>query len=321
MSIDKGRPVRLWVLAACAAAALGLPLSAAAQPYSRIVVFGDSLSDPGNAFALLGTVNTPPNYYLDPFLIPNAPYARGGHHFQNGATWVEQLAQPVGLAGSVQPAFQLASPGATNFAVGGARARNVATGVNVPAQVQAFLQQSGGAAPSDALYVIAVGGNDVRDALVAFGQGEDGGAIVQAALTSIGQQVVTLHAAGARRFLIWNAPDIGRTPAVRSAGMNVAQFATQIAQFYNATLAGVLTQLSALPSVEIVAFDTFGLINEIVTDPSSFGFANVTSPCLVPSDAPFVCQRPDDFLFWDGIHPTKATHAIIASRVASLLSW
>ena len=65
---------------------------AAAAPFGRIVAFGTSLSDSGNAFALRGGANTPPDYLLDPLLVPNAPYARGGHHFSNGATWVEQLA-------------------------------------------------------------------------------------------------------------------------------------------------------------------------------------------------------------------------------------
>src|SRR5437773_11819355 len=55
---------------------------------SRIVVFGDSLTDPGNAFVITHQVSVPPYQ-----LIPDFPYARGGHHFSNGKTWVEQLAR------------------------------------------------------------------------------------------------------------------------------------------------------------------------------------------------------------------------------------
>ena len=54
--------------------------------YSSLVVFGTSLSDSGNAFALRGGTNTPPDYNLNPLLIPSAPYMRGGHHFSNGPT-------------------------------------------------------------------------------------------------------------------------------------------------------------------------------------------------------------------------------------------
>src|SRR6266567_4301333 len=69
-----------------------------------------------------GTSDPPPYDTLDLFLVPRAPYARGGHHFSNGATWVEQFASPLGLTENVRPAFQGSSVKATNYAVGGARA-------------------------------------------------------------------------------------------------------------------------------------------------------------------------------------------------------
>src|SRR5689334_20174526 len=107
-------PALAGALTACALLLMAAPL-AAQTPYDGIVVFGTSLSDPGNAFALRGGTNTPPDYLVDPLLVPSAPYARGGHHFSNGATWVEQYARSLGLAGSVRPAFRSASPKATNY--------------------------------------------------------------------------------------------------------------------------------------------------------------------------------------------------------------
>src|SRR5688572_14296454 len=77
---------------------------------SSIVVFGDSISDTGNAFAVTGEPGVPPDFGLDAFLLPSTAYARGGHHLTNGATWVEQLARPLGLARSVQPALRSSSP-------------------------------------------------------------------------------------------------------------------------------------------------------------------------------------------------------------------
>ena len=40
---------------------------------------------------------------------------------------------------------------------------------------------------------------------------------------------------------------------------------------------------------------------------------------LTPDDPPFVCLNPDEYLFRDSFHPTRATHAIIAEQVAALL--
>src|SRR3954467_4049420 len=104
-----------WIFASLLACALLASGSAGAQqPFERIVVFGDSLSDPGNAFALGAGQSTPPDWGVDALLVPAAPYAIGGHHFSNGPSWVEQLARPVGLAQSVRPA--LAGGPATNYA-------------------------------------------------------------------------------------------------------------------------------------------------------------------------------------------------------------
>ncbi len=195
-----------WPLVACLAMVVAIPGWAAAQSaFSGIVVFGTSLSDPGNAFALVGDANTPHDFDLNPLLIPSAPYAEGGHHFSNGATWIEQYARSVGLAGSVRPALSAESGGATNFAVGAARAYNDGINFNLTRQVDTFMQRSGGVAPAQALYVIEMGSNDIRDAFALYAGGGNGGPILGAALGSIAANIQRLYLAGARNFLVWAA--------------------------------------------------------------------------------------------------------------------
>jgi phospholipase/lecithinase/hemolysin len=289
-------------------------------PFSRIVAFGTSLSDSGNAFALRGGTNTPPDYLLDPLLVPSAPYARGGHHFSDGATWIEQFARSTGLSGSAGPALRSAGT-ATNYAVGAARAHEDGVNFNLSAQVDAFLQDIGGAAPSDALYTIEMGGNDIRDALVAYPSGS--GAILQAANIAIANNILSLYAAGARNFIVWRAPNVGLTPAIRMldrVSPGAMQLTTGLTMAFNGGLDGVVKQLSPLPGIRIVRLDAFGLLNDIVADPAAFGLTDVTSACVTPNVPPFTCQEPDEFLFWDGIHPTRAVHAIIAQEAASALS-
>lgn len=310
------------ILAAGLALILAAPLAARAQgPSHRIVVFGTSLSDPGNAFALLGATNTPPDYSVDPFLVPDRPYARGGQHFSNGATWIEQYAGPRGLSASVQPAFRDAGAKASNFAVGGARAREVADNLHLSLQVAVFLQQVGGAAPSDALYVIEMGGNDLRDALLA---GQAGGpAIIQDAITSIAANIGTLYVAGARRFLVWNAPDLGLTPAIRAFDVlfpGTAAAATDASQLFNDHLDFALGMLNNdLPGIQFVRLDVFQKLHALVDAPEDFGLTEVAAACITPSAPPFACKNPDEHLFWDGIHPTRAVHAILAHQAAAAL--
>ena len=63
-------------LVVCFALVLAAPGWAAAQSrFSGLVVFGTSLSDPGNAFALTGEAGKPPDFNLNPLLIPSTPYA------------------------------------------------------------------------------------------------------------------------------------------------------------------------------------------------------------------------------------------------------
>jgi len=314
-------------LVAAAAFALWMPDVSAIEraPYSGIVVFGTSLSDSGNAFTLRGGTNTPPDYLVDPLLIPSAPYARGGHHFSNGATWIEQFARSLGLAGSVRPAFASSSPEATNYAVGAARAYDDGINVNLADQVNAFLADVNAGAPSDALYVIEMGSNDIRDAIVAFQTGGPGAAqaILQQALQSIAVNIQTLHAAGARQFLVWIPPNVALTPALQSlARVNpaVTQLATGLTLAFNSGLKAALAGLSQLPGITITQLDAYTLLNTIAAAPAAYGLTDVTTACLTPNVPPFFCQTPDEYLFWDGIHPSGATHAITAQEAARVLA-
>jgi phospholipase/lecithinase/hemolysin len=318
----KVRTTAVFVTAtALGIASLTVPTSGR-TPFDRLVIFGTSLSDSGNAFALRGGTSTPPDYQLDPLLVPSAPYARGGLHFSNGATWVEQFARSRGLAGSARPAFLAANPTATNYAVGAARAREDGRNLNLPAQVDAFLQQFGGSAPPDALYVIEMGGNDIRDALVAFSSG-GAGPILEAANMAIFAAIKKLHDAGARNFLVWRAPNLALTPAIRRLDQispGAAFLATSLSQAFNAGLDGIVAHLSGLDGIHIRRLDAYGLIANIVANPAAYALTNVTAACVTPFVEPFACDNPDEFLFWDGIHPTKAAHAIVSQEAATVLA-
>lgn len=314
---------RQWALAGCLALSLAGTASAAEQTYSGMVVFGTSLSDPGNGFAIRGGTNTPPAYALDFPYVPNAPYARGGHHLSNGETWVEQLAKPLGLARNAQPAFRGSNPNASNYAVDRARAYDDGINVNLSTQVARFLEDHGGVAAPGSLYVIEIGSNDVRDALAAYVLGGDGSIILQRALSSIGANFVELYAAGAREFLVTNVPDLALTPSVRildqiHAGAGIAPLAHTLVVSFNANLAGVWSQLPA--DAHLVQLDVFHKLNDVIAHPAAFGFTNVTAPCITPDVPPFTCQHPDHYLFWDGIHPTQAGHAVMAREAYSVLS-
>jgi len=289
---------------------------ALAGPPNRFVVFGDSLSDPGNAFVLTRNLEVPP---FDS-LIPDAPYARGAPHFSNGPTWVEQLSLLDHALPSAGPGF-LGLQVFSNYAVGGARAR-LPGPVDLSGQVHVF-NELHGQAPADALYVVWTGSNDVRDALEALAKDPTGAAsafIIQQAVFSIRDNLLVLHGSGARMFLVPNAPDMGLAPAVRLQGPATQGAASLLSAQFNEGLELMLQGLESGLGVQIVRLDVFAILREVVAQPATFGLTDVTATCirLNVTVQPF-CERPSQFLFWDGIHPTVAGHHILAKGAHTAL--
>ncbi len=279
------------------------------QELEHIVVFGDSLSDPGNAFALTGTQSRPP--YL---LIPEAAYAIGGHHFSNGKPWIEVFAKE--LDQKSKPAFHNLKY--TNFAVGGSRARSEGS-VNLSTQVAVFLSSRTYEwyedSEDEVLYVLFIGGNDIRDAIVALvtdPSGASSGLILREALASIGDNLALLIQTGANRFLIVNAPDLSLTPAVRMQGAG-AQFAANILSVqFNQGLEQLINGYQRAYPIEIIEFDLFTLFTSLAQNQVKLRLSETEKACITPGvieDA--ICDKPNKYLFWDGIHPTKRVHKFI----------
>lgn len=300
--------------------ALLAPMIAIAEAPDRVIVFGDSLSDAGNYYLETGQWAEAP---FEP--IPDAPYEfRDGFRFSNGRTWVEQWAGNLGIGSSAKPALE--SPGHfTNYAFGRARAREGAVPFplfDLGYQRQQFVNDFG-SAPPDALYVIWIGTNDVRDAVGAL-QLDPSGALTQqiltAALGAIQTHIMELAGMGAQRFLVLNVPDLSITPAVSGLPAPIPAVAQGISLQFNGNLASMMAGLSGFLGVEILELDTFTLLNTVVAAPQAFGLENVTAPCLTFFAAEdYLCDRPNDYLFLDAAHPTIRGHRIVARAVQDLL--
>jgi phospholipase/lecithinase/hemolysin len=110
---------------------------------------------------------------------------------------------------------------------------------------------------------------------------------------------------------------MGLVPLITGGGPPVAD-ATALSAVFNTGLAAAIDDIATLfPDTNLFQFDTFGLLTDAFLDPSAFGFTNVTDACysefVVPGGTS--CANPDEFLSWDGFHPTTATHRIIAEQV------
>ncbi len=311
--------MRKLVLGSVLAFILLIPLSGAVAGYSSLFVFGDSLSDSGNNAIVLAP-NVTPVPITDNSFVPTFPYASG--HYTNDQVWAQIVATSLGL--SANPSLA----GGTDYAFGGATTGPLTPNPlpgglfdpfppSLETQAAFFLSQYGPTIPGDALYVVEGGGQNARDALGATA-GCGGslaciGQIVQSTTAGFVGDLETieseLEGAGAKNILVWNVPDIGKTPAALAAGSAASSLGTMIASTMNQALSAAI---GSDPDIKL--FDIFDLMNAAIANPGAFGLSNVTDAC-----AQFVACDPSKFLFWDGIHPTSATEAIISDAIEALV--
>lgn len=278
----------------------GIVLSSSLAPanaalFSQAFVFGDSISDAGLTFSLTGGMAP-----------PSPPYAG---RLSNGPVWVEYLQNSLGLTSSL----------ATNFAVAGA---TTGTQNTTSPLLPGIAQQVGGflagnpSADSNALYILYGGANDY------LGGGQTNPNI---AIDNLGNYITALYGAGARNFLVPNLPDLGKLPGTLPPNPNSLGLG-QLSIAHNTLLANRLGTLSTtLPGSKITSLDFFSLFTDAITRPSEYGFTNVTQGCLLTSEPGVpvlpvqVCSNPNEYLFWDVIHPTTRTHQILGEFAASAL--
>ena len=293
---------------ACCAVLLGSAIPAAG--FTQLTVFGDSLADAGNVFLFSGMAFPPP------------PYAQ---RLSNGPVSVEVMAADLGLpltpslAGGRDYAFGGAETGTGNFfsvypSVPPAINQLFSGPPNFPAtgtlaQIEAFGASGGSIAPQS-LTVLWAGPNDIFEAIFT---NADPASVIAPAIGNLAQEVGLLYAAGATTILLPNMANLGVIPLGLTSGNSAGLTALTVA--FNAGLHQALTQLEAtLPGLDIIEFDTFGLFNTAIANPAAYGFTNATDPCF---DGVSVCANPDQYVFWDTVHPTARSHQIIGNAFAA----
>jgi phospholipase/lecithinase/hemolysin len=310
-------------------------ISSAFAQKNKIVVFGGSYNDTGNSFVVLSDparfgfdescnlgspANVPPYDMLDDLKMPDGVYATGGHHVTNGATWVEILARNWGQAGSTRPALRNDGQNAGNFAIGGARALDFPCRFNLSDQFYEYLSRFSESS-ADTLFVFDIGGNDLRDMMV----GEVDPIEIATVIGNIQDAILVLYSQGARKFLLVNVPNFGQTPAVQTLedlfpGYNFPSIANSLAIAFNGALDQLkIGLLSALPDIEVHILDLYDLFDRMINTPEDYGLVVTDTPCITPEVEPYKCSKPDTYLFWDGLHPTKAVHKIAGYEAVNVL--
>lgn len=303
-----------------AAFAQGLPT------FSRLIVFGDSLSDTGNISNITddkyGVRYPADDFNYDDGRFTNGPNSTPSQKSYDGV-WHEQLARVFLDLPRAKPSTE----GGLDFAYGGATTKDGTQDVTVASNPLPFFGgelnitiKNIGQQVSDylgrntpdpaALYIVWGGGNDLFN--------DPSAANVTDATGRIPALVERLARAGAVNFLVPNVPPLGAVPnyngdAEDSARLNLASsdFRDQLAANLDA-LQGRLTA-EGIP-FRLYRLDVYGLFQQFAVQPLAYGFVNIVDPVQGNEDA-----TAERYLFWDDVHPTTGGHYQLAAEAQTLL--
>lgn len=298
------------MLSASLIAMAAMPAPAAAQQIDRIVAFGDSLADTGNALQLL--LSNP----LTPAPLKaqlQALYPTG--RFSGGTNYIDSLSD-------------ILNAPVLNYAVGGAQTGPSNQFTGLPGFTQETAIFLSGTTPPGTIFppndgfqegdllALSIGINDAR----AFYQFNPAATIAQAqaaALTSIVNATNNLDllvGAGAPTisYVALNAgltPDVLATPTLQALGN---AFSTTFNAGFQETLAGY-----AADGVTVHYLDGATVLANVAENPEAFGIENLYCPGA-PDPTCFISAA--GYLFYaDGIHPTSDGGRILAQYVAAQL--
>jgi phospholipase/lecithinase/hemolysin len=294
----------LWLFLAATASAVDFP------KFKHLVIFGDSLSDTGNYSSLVlpylkETLPSPPPY------APPPPYGvtfdgsglKFPGRFTDGRNWVDYFPCVAKHFDSIAPFY--ADPiNGTNVAVGGSTSANLLqSGPNgfPPAQILDYVESKLGRRVSrNDLYVIWIGANDLSAGITN----------PRTTVDNIRKAIGALANAGARDFIVIDVPDISLTPDVKALGR--IHEARQFVAAVNLLLAIEIPLSAWRERVNIDLVDINTIFVPLVLSPALFGFSNSIGAAFVNGK---VVNDTDDYVFWDGFHPTTEVHFIAAEFI------
>ncbi len=268
-------------------ALLMLLVASPSAAFTNVYFFGDSLTDTGN--------NGPAD--IAPPASLQIPYGYDPDRWTNlgGSIWSETFASSLGYAAVAD------SDGGTNYAVGGARADEMA------GQVSQFSTDVGGSADSNALYIVWAGGNDLL-------QGFDTATTV----TDVTNAIMSLSALGAQNFLVGNVPNFeplapgsgplgGFAPIPAGADLWATQFNGQLS-----------TALAGLTGLTVYEYDAHAFLDPILADPVGSGYSQGLNLCV--NDANCIAGiGTGDFVMHDHLHAMSGIHDQIAAGALAII--
>lgn len=263
--------------------------------FSRIYIFGDSLSDTGNTSDLFKG------------FFPKSPPYDGGR-LSNGKLWIENFSKDLYLPSEL----------VINFAFAGARANQGRFLVpSLDKQISKFLKSKGDYSDPNALYVVWVGSNDLMNDEDKY----DDVNVINKLSNQVKNQIKLLISNGAKIFLVPNIPAIDLTPQAfetdaKNKNTRYSKHIGQMTRSYNNLLEHTLNNLEIeYPDIKFIRFDAQATLENVSQYASLFGVTNIHQRCNPNgylSNRRKICSNPAEYFFWDTVHPSAVGHYMIS---------
>lgn len=205
------------------------------------------------------------------------------------------------------------------------------------------------------VYFIYSGGNDYLNSL-RFEDKYDSRIMslyIDNVIAGITSSIEKLAAAGARRFVVLGAPRVGNTPKFNNTtDKDILNAAVDV---HNERLKARIDELKAIhPKGNFLFINTEPFLARALENPQDYGFTNATEACIdikfpmfdAFSKSPFagnyvlqyaqvlhykdkrlaskernyhICDEPENYIFWDEMHPSTRSHHYLAFDVCNEL--
>ena len=309
-----------------------LPLSSFATTIDKIVVFGDSLSDTGNV-----------SHIFKGKIPRNPPYFAG--RFSDGLIWIEKVAEKFQLnTNSVNEFSDHAFAGAWGSDENESDPLSYFT---LSSEIDDYMtfECKDKASEANHLFVIWIGNNDYLAGNLSL----DIETAADKTVTAIMSGIDTLIEHGAVNFLILDITDLGQTPSSVEAGLETSSRRTQLSYAHNAKLALALQEKRlSNTSLKIIEVNLMPYFRDLVEHPANHNLKIVDKPCydgdygsldehdkLIKSNSLLkdtfynhhqiaiqnwsICPNPNDYIYWDHLHPTSYVHQLLANYTLETL--
>ncbi|XP_026416884.1 GDSL esterase/lipase At1g71250-like [Papaver somniferum] len=327
--------------------AVGSMAGAQPQEVSAMFVFGDSLVDNGNNNYLASWAKS--NY--EPYGIDfnQGPTGR----FCNGKTIIDLLGDLLGLpyipAHASVDKVEMMQRGVNYASAAGGildvTGRDLGDRFSLGQQVGHFtenmnqLRKEMGAKMnmseylSKSIAVVIIGSNDyinnyLLPTLYATSYYYRPDDYADLLINHFSEKLMELHSAGLRKFFLAGVGPLGCIPNQLANNFvphgQCVSYVNQMVQMFNVRLRSLIDSMNNKnPGAIFVYGDTFGAFNDMIKNPSKYGFQVNDHGCCglglnqgqitcLPNATP--CANRKEYVFWDAFHPTEAVNSILALR-------